>query len=652
MLALLFPLEGFLLYKIWRCMFSNRDWREAILATYVTMGVLITLSTEALGIFHAITGTAIQSFWGSIIIITLFLFFKVRTRKILNPFSFKMNTRFEWGILFTISIYFFITLIIALIAPPNTNDSLQYHMSRVMHWIVNHSVDFYATSIDRQLWMPPFAEYSILHLYLLAGNDWFVNLVQWFSMAGSVVAVTLIAGQIGVKPRGQWFAALFTLTLPIGILQSTSTQTDYAAAFWTMCVFYYILLESQQILFNKKAGFSINSILIGLSFSLGVLTKGTVYAIVFPLFVYFLIVLIQKHLWKVITGMVLLGSMCTFTLNGPIWLRNYSIYRSILGPGVDFLGSSNYDPRLIFSTALKNATNQLALPVGPGNKALYLVLVKFHDIIGLDINDPRITSDEFRIRFSRNEDIAGNPGHFLFWIFSSVFISILIIQKRSLFLHKQTKVKSIHVINKHPLQMDRVFSYVLILIAGFFLFALFKWQSVNTRLLLPWLIAIGPMAGWVSDAIQRRMLLVILTASFSIIGLPYLVANPSRPLFRVGENESILLASRTEVQFYNSPEIRDDLISVVMAAKDYDCGSIGLELDSNTSEYLIWYLLVKSKQPIYRMENLITTSETRHLIDPSFRPCLVFCNICTISKEKGYQLLYNRGSFTVYYDQQ
>jgi hypothetical protein len=106
MLALLFPLEGFLLYKIWRCMFSNRDWREAILTTYVTMGVLITLSTEALGIFHAITGTAIQSFWGSIIIITLFLFFKVRTRKILNPFSFKMNTRFEWGILFTISIYF------------------------------------------------------------------------------------------------------------------------------------------------------------------------------------------------------------------------------------------------------------------------------------------------------------------------------------------------------------------------------------------------------------------------------------------------------------------------------------------------------------------------------------------------------------------
>jgi hypothetical protein len=148
------------------------------------------------------------------------------------------------------------------------------------------------------------------------------------------------------------------------------------------------------------------------------------------------------------------------------------------------------------------------------------------------------------------------------------------------------------------------------------------------------------------------MLLVILTASFSIIGLPYLVANPSRPLFRVGENESILLASRTEVQFYNSPEIRDDLISVVMAAKDYDCGSIGLELDSNTSEYLIWYLLVKSKQPIYRVEDLITTSETRHLVDPSFRPCLVFCNICTISKEKGYQLLYSRGSFTVYDDHQ
>jgi hypothetical protein len=109
------------------------------------------------------------------------------------------------------------------------------------------------------------------------------------------------------------------------------------------------------------------------------------------------------------------------------------------------------------------------------------------------------------------------------------------------------------------------------------------------------------------------------------------------------------LASRTDVQFYNSPEIRDDYISVVAAAKDYDCGSIGLELDSNTPEYLIWYILAANHLPIKQVENISSTLETNRLIDPEYRPCVVICNICTlIMKEKDYQEVYNRGSLELF----
>lgn len=648
MLALLLPLDGFLLYQLWRFLLPERDWRESILAAYVTVGVLISISTEIMGAFHAINSTAILSFWLSILVITLLLVIRYRTKKTRQPFSLKTAGGFECAVLITLSVYYLVTLLIALIAPPNTNDSLQYHMSRVMHWVVNQSVGFYATPIDRQLWMPPFAEYSILHLFLLSNSDRFVNLVQWFSMAGSAAVVTLIARQIGVKPRGQWFAALFTLTLPMGILQSTSTQTDYVAGFWSLCVFYFVLSECRKFLLGGKAGFSLNSILLVFSFSLGVLTKGTVFAFVFPVLLYYLIVLIRKHLWKVIGGMVLLGGVCTFLLNGPVWLRNYSIYGSVLGPGLSSVGSSTYAPGSVFSTALKNATNQLALPVGPGNKAMYVVLEKIHETLGLDINDPRTSLNEYRIRFSYHEDFAGNPGHFLFWILSTVFISSLFIV-RSLYPHIPTGWKVRQLVEKYPLPIDRAFSYTLILIAGYFLFALlFKWQFYNSRLLLPWLIAIGPLAGWVSEAVRPRIVLVILTALYAIGGLHYLLANPSRPLIRVGENKSILLASRTEVQFNNSPEIREGLISVVVAAKDYDCGSFGLELDSNTPEYLIWYILAANDQPVYRVENLSSTPETSRMIDASYRPCVVFCNICTVTEEKGYQQVYNRGSLQLY----
>ncbi len=649
MLALLLPLEGLLLYQLWHCLLPGRDWRELILAIYVVMGVLITVSTEILGAFHALTDIAIRSFWLAILTVTLFLVFRFRTKITFRPVSLKIGGRFEWAIFFAISAYFLVTLFIALVAPPNTNDSLQYHMSRVMHWIVNRTVEFYATPIDRQLWMPPFAEYSIFHLFLLAGNDRFSNLVQWFSMAGSAVAVTLIAGQIGVKPRGQWFAALFAVTIPMGILQSTGTQTDYVAGFWCLCVLYFVLLECRKYILGRKAGISLNFILLGFSLSLGVLTKGTVYAFIFPILLGYLIVLIWKRLWKTIPGMVLIGGFCVLVLNAPAWLRNYSFYGSILGPGAGGLGSSTFGPGMVLSTALKDATNQLALSIGPGNKAMYIVVTKIHQILGIDINDPRTSLDGYRIRFSYQEDYAGNPGHFLVWILSALLVSIFyVIRLIYPYLRSGSKFKQVFKNFTQPI--DWAFFYNLILIAGYFLFALlFKWQSYNSRLILPLLIAVGPLAGWVSDAIRPRIVVVVFTALFAIGGLRYLFANPSRPLINVGENESILLASRTDVQFYNSPEIRDDYISVVAAAKDYDCGSIGLELDSNTPEYLIWYILAANHLPIKQVENISSTLETNRLIDPEYRPCVVICNICTlVMKEKDYQEVYNRGSLELF----
>jgi 4-amino-4-deoxy-L-arabinose transferase-like glycosyltransferase len=613
------------------------------------MGILITLSTELLGAIHALSDIAIRFFWLAMLAVNLILVYRFRRKITFRPFSLKNRGRFEWAILFVISAYFLITLFIALVAPPNTNDSLQYHMSRVMHWIVNRSVEFYATPIDRQLWMPPFAEYSILHLFLLAGNDRFVNLVQWFSMAGSAIVVTLIAGQIGVKPKGQWFAALFAVTIPMGILQSTSTQTDYVAGFWCLCVIFLVLSECRKYISGGKAGITFNFILLGFSLSLGVLTKGTVYAFVFPIFFGFIIFLIWKRLWKSIPGMVLIGGVCVFILNAPAWLRNYSIYNSILGPGTGSLGSSTYAPETVLSTALKDATNQLALPVGPGNKAMYIVVTKIHQILGIDINDPRTTLDDYRIRFSYHEDFAGNPGHFLFWILSAVLVSIFFVIKVST-PHLRTGSKLRQVFKNYIQPINWAFCYNFILMAGYFLFALlFKWQSYNSRLLLPLLIAVAPLAGWVSDAIRLRIVPVILMALFAIGGLRYLLANPSRPLISVYENESILLASRTDVLFYNSPEIRDDYISVVTATKYYDSGSIGLELDSNTPEYLIWYILAANHLPINQVENILSTPETSRLIDPTYQPNVVFCNICTlIMKEKNYHEVYNKGSLELF----
>ena len=95
------------------------------------------------------------------------------------------------------------TFLVAWIAPPNTNDALQYHLSRVAHWAQQASLEHFATPIPRQIWMPPWAEMAMLHLYLLAGGDWLVNMVQWLALVGCLVAVGEIVRQLGAGRSGQ-----------------------------------------------------------------------------------------------------------------------------------------------------------------------------------------------------------------------------------------------------------------------------------------------------------------------------------------------------------------------------------------------------------------------------------------------------------------
>ncbi len=51
-------------------------------------------------------------------------------------------------------------------------------------------------------------------------------------MAGILVAVSALAKILGAGRKGQWAAAAFACSLPVAVLEATSTQTDLVAAFW------------------------------------------------------------------------------------------------------------------------------------------------------------------------------------------------------------------------------------------------------------------------------------------------------------------------------------------------------------------------------------------------------------------------------------
>ncbi len=134
-----------------------------------------------------------------------------------------------------------LTLFVALVSPPNNLDSMAYHNARVMEWWDHGNLTYWTTSIDRQLRMPPLASYFKLALYGLTGNDFLFNIVQWGFFLLSILAAYSLAELISPGTLAGSFAAVLVSTLPMAILQASSTQNDLVVAgYWLTGAFFFL----------------------------------------------------------------------------------------------------------------------------------------------------------------------------------------------------------------------------------------------------------------------------------------------------------------------------------------------------------------------------------------------------------------------------
>lgn len=572
-LAYVFVLLGFRL--------KGMQWRVSSIHAAMFWGVIVTVLTEALSALNALTPHGLAIGWlfvdiGAAIYLCRFAHNLGRTVAFSDAFASEKHKISHFTGNYSALLAAAGGLVIlsvgltAVMAPPNTQDSLIYHMPRIVHWLHNHSVSFYPTHQLRQLKMPPWAEYAMLNLHALSGGDWLDNLVQWFAMVGSVIGVSLIAKLLGANSRGQLLAALMCACIPQGILEASGSKNDYVVAFWLVVLTYYLLAFKQD---------RANIYLLGAGGALGLacLTKTTAFFFAPPVII--AIGLMCKWNWAakyVYLRYLILAGTLALGLNSPQFMRNYQLFGTPLGPAAESPpnGLNATNERFGVSVTASNVFRNVALHLGTSipiiNTGLENIVTGILSMFAQSANDPGTTWDNTQFQVparSRHEALAGNPWHCVL-----VMLTLFVLSSRW-----------------RVLEFRGSLLLAVGLIAGFVLFcAVLKWQPWHTRLHLPLFVLWSAVAGTVLGNVWPRLATTGLALVLLLVASPFVLENQIRPL---SGGFTVFNQARTDLYFADRRDLKVPYTAAAQYVLAQGCEHIGLVTAAEATEYPLLVLL-------------------------------------------------------------
>ncbi len=130
-----------------------RAWREGSLNLALWIWAWLVLTTEGLSLIHQLNRGGIAAAWG------LFLLGLIGYGWQNRWFRHRFSLRFRgWALedqvlLGGVALIALMLAVIAVVAPPNTWDSMSYHLPRIMHWLQQGSLAHMFLVIFSSLWL-------------------------------------------------------------------------------------------------------------------------------------------------------------------------------------------------------------------------------------------------------------------------------------------------------------------------------------------------------------------------------------------------------------------------------------------------------------------------------------------------------------------
>ena len=440
----------------------------------------------------------------------------------------------------------------AILYPPNTWDSMTYHMSRIVYWIQNQSIEYFPTNNSRQNILNPGAEILIMVAQILLNTDRFANLLQTYGWVMVFVSNLSIARTLNpnLSPIIYSFIGALSMSLPMGLLQATSTQNDLITSGF-VCLSIYNIICAVRNPRNRLAWFHLR-----VSIGLVHLIKPTGILAVFPFIVYFSVIH-WKEYFKIRLAWLHIGYAILIALIvvGPDTFRKIKETGSLIGVRHEVYNFSHP-----LTARVLNSIRGVFYHI-PIEKACNH---KFHAWIQENTISPYERANPcIHGKIIIHEDHVGNFIHFL------VFLLLPI-----LFLISIFKMK----IQESLFYLLPLFSWILL---HFFV----QDQTWISRLQTPAFLVMPLAFVFVSVKKRVKMILKIFIILSFIISIYIIFNNHSRKL----ENIKYVFKNRVEMYYKSQPHLYSMHNQILMEARQSSCRMFGIHIEGDSWDYpLAW----------------------------------------------------------------
>jgi hypothetical protein len=523
--------------------------------------------------------------------------------------------------------------VIAVTTPTTNWDSLTYHLPRVMHWIQQKSVDHFPTNNTCQIEYGPWSAFATMTLHLLWGSDRLDNLGQWFAMLTCVIVASFIAELLARSPpsppirhRISAFASFLVATLPIGVVESITTQNDYVVTCWLSGLTCLLMMLWHEPTNAWYAGGAAGAL------ALGVFTKATMFIYAAPVGMAFLLWwLLRLHDNRLRVRLALIFTLALLVINTPHWMRNYAVFGSPLGSReiVSTQRNKNVSVSGTFSNVLRNLALQTNTGIRPLTDALNASLFWLHRFTGRELDDPDTTF---------HSGTFGVPDRFL--VFDGYACN---------FYHLALMVTAGAILLRNPKRRRLLLGCFAIVATGFVLFcAMLRWQMWHGRIHIAWLTLLMPWTSAILADTLPRWLGGVVAAGILFFSVICLLHNASRPVFN---SDFTRMPREQQYLATMAPQFYEPLARAANDIVASRCERLGIRLGYDDPEYALWILL-RNRGFRGRIDHYHADNETARIATAHAEPCIVVASDSLLSGSwtNAFRQAKSYGNFTVLWD--